>query len=175
MKSPKALLAVIASVLLITACSSNNSKENKDRSAHSKGVMISELRRFKKALRSKFAVEGFSESLAYELSAINVQVKIVEPGGVQTNFGPSLEFIANTIPEYEELRSGFMGRYAKPTAHLQRATADDVAETIYRAATDGKQQLRYIIGADAQFYIDGKMNNSDEDYIRLMRDYFINE
>lgn len=122
---------------------------------------------------AKFAVEGFSEALAYELSAINVLVKIVEPGSVQTNFGSSAEFIPNTIPVYEELRTGFMSRYGKTTAHLQKAGAGEVAATIYQAATDGKQQLRYIIGADAQFYIDGKIKNSDEEYIRLMRGYFI--
>jgi hypothetical protein len=44
--------------------------------------------------------------------------------------------------------------------------------TIYQAATDGKDQLRYVIGDNARFYIDGKFNNSDQDYIKLMRNYF---
>lgn len=123
---------------------------------------------------TKFAVEGFSEALSYELEAINVKVKIIEPGGVQTNFRTSMEFVPNTISEYQELLSSLMVRYGKTTAHLNKATADDVAETIYQAVTDGKLQLRYVIGDDAQFYINGKNNNTEEDYIKLMRSYFIN-
>jgi NADP-dependent 3-hydroxy acid dehydrogenase YdfG len=123
---------------------------------------------------TKWAVEGFSESLSHELSTVNIAVKIIEPGGVATNFRNGMEIISNTIPAYDPLVSIFFGRYAKPTEHLSRATADEVAATIYEAATDGKEQLRYVIGEDAQFYIEGKRKNNDEDYIKLMRDYFIN-
>jgi NAD(P)-dependent dehydrogenase (short-subunit alcohol dehydrogenase family) len=123
---------------------------------------------------TKFAVEGFSESLAYECTAIGVQVKIVEPGSIATNFGASLEFIANPYPEYDELRARFMSRYASTTAHLTKATTDDVAETIYQATTDGQQKLRYVIGPDAQFYIDRKFKNNDEEFVKQMRDSFIN-
>ncbi len=123
---------------------------------------------------TKWAVEGFAESLSHELSAQNIAVKIIEPGGVATNFGKGLDIIKNDIEAYNPTFSAFFGRYAKPTEHLTRASVDEVAETIYQAATDGKEQLRYVIGADAQFYIDGKLNHSDTDYIKLMRDYFIN-
>ncbi|GAB4018093.1 SDR family oxidoreductase [Spirosoma koreense] len=122
---------------------------------------------------SKFAVEGFSESLAYESSAINVRVKLIEPGGVSTNFGASLDFITNTLPEYEDVRTRFLSRYASPTAHLQRATANEVAQAIYQAATDGTDQLRYVVGQDAEFYINTRQQNRDQDFIDQMRAYFI--
>jgi NAD(P)-dependent dehydrogenase (short-subunit alcohol dehydrogenase family) len=123
---------------------------------------------------SKFAVEGFSESLSHEVSALGISVKIIEPGGVNTNFRNGLEMIKNEIAEYNPLMGNFFGRYASTTAHLPKATPEDVAQTIYNAATDGKAQLRYVIGEDAQFYIDTKYQNGDPDFIKIMRDRFVN-
>ncbi|WP_324673596.1 SDR family oxidoreductase [Hymenobacter sp. GOD-10R] len=123
---------------------------------------------------TKFAVEGFSESLSHELAKLNIAVKIVEPGGVHTNFRDGLEIIKNDVAEYNPLMAGFFQRYAQPTEHLANATAADVASTIYQAATDGKAQLRYVVGEDAQFYIGAKKENSEEDFVKLVRDWFIN-
>jgi NAD(P)-dependent dehydrogenase (short-subunit alcohol dehydrogenase family) len=122
---------------------------------------------------SKFAVEGFSESLSHELSAFGIFVKIIEPGGVNTNFRAGLEMIKNEVPEYNPLMGNFFGRYAAATAHLPKATPEDVAQKIFEAATDDKAQLRYVIGEDAQFYIDTKYQNSDSDFIKIMRDRFV--
>ncbi|HEY0297664.1 MAG TPA: SDR family oxidoreductase, partial [Arachidicoccus sp.] len=123
---------------------------------------------------SKFAVEGLSESLSHELSSFNIAVKIVEPGSVGTNFRNGLDMIKNEITDYNPLLASFFERYANNTAHLPKASVQDVANTIYEAATDGKAKLRYVTGSDAQFYIDGKFNNNDEGFVKLMRDYFIN-
>ena len=123
---------------------------------------------------TKFAVEGFSESLSHELSSLNIAVKIIEPGSIATNFRTGLEMIKNEVPEYNSLMAAFFVRYPKATEHLSRAKAEDVANTIYQATTDGKAQLRYVVGEDAQFYIDCKMKNSDQDFVKKMRDYFIN-
>ena len=123
---------------------------------------------------SKFAVEGFSESLSHEVSAFGIAVKVIEPGGVATNFRNGLEMIKNEIPEYNPIMGNFFGRYQSTTAHLPKATPEDVAQTIYGASTDGTTQLRYVIGEDAQFYIDTKYENSDPDFIKIMRDRFVN-
>ena len=123
---------------------------------------------------SKSAVEGFSESLSHELAPLNIAVKIIEPGGVPTNFRNGLEIIKNDIPVYNPYMAAFFTRYPKPTEHLPKATAGDVAKTIYAAATDGKIQLRYVIGQDAQFYIDTKQQKKESDFIKAIRDFFIN-
>lgn len=123
---------------------------------------------------SKFAVEGFSEGLSHELSPLNIAVKIIEPGGAATNFRNGIEMIKNEIPEYNPLIGNFFGRYGKTTEHLAKPTAEDVAITIYGAATDQTDRLRYVVGEDAQFYIDTKMKNTDEGLVKQMRDYFIN-
>ncbi|HEY0175475.1 MAG TPA: hypothetical protein VGC08_03790, partial [Pedobacter sp.] len=49
------------------------------------------------------------------------------------------------------------------------------AEVIYKAATDGTNQLRYIIGADADLYVNGRINNSDQEYFNLMNSYFLKD
>ncbi|WP_158800547.1 SDR family oxidoreductase [Pedobacter sp. L105] len=123
---------------------------------------------------SKFAVEGFSESLSHEVSAFGISVKIIEPGGVATNFRNGLEMIKNEILEYNPIMGNFFGRYQSTTGHLPKATPEDVAHSIYEAATDEKAQLRYVVGEDAQFYIDTKYENSDQDFIKIMRDRFVN-
>ncbi len=124
---------------------------------------------------SKFAVEGFSESLSHEVSTFGISVKVIEPGGVATNFRNGLQMIKNEVPGYNPIMGNFFGRYQSTTAHLPKATPADVAQTIYEAATDDKAQLRYIIGEDARFYIDTKYENSDPDFIKIMRDRFINQ
>lgn len=123
---------------------------------------------------SKFAVEGFSEALSHELYKLNIGVKIVEPGGVHTNFRNGLDVIKNEIEEYNPLMTAFFSRYAIPTEHLPKASPENVAETIYQAAIDKTAKLRYVIGEDAQFYIDTKLKNSEEKMVQSVRDFFIN-
>jgi NAD(P)-dependent dehydrogenase (short-subunit alcohol dehydrogenase family) len=98
---------------------------------------------------SKMAIEGFTGSLAFELEAFNVQVKLVEPG-----YGPTTRFTANSgsrmdglIPEaYAPYAERIFSAFAQPSAVT---TESDVAETVWRAANDGTGQLRFPAGADA--------------------------
>ena len=98
---------------------------------------------------SKMAIEGFTASLAHELGAFNVRVKLVEPG-----YGPSTRFTSNAgprlaglIPEaYAPFAQGIFAAFAQPAAVT---TESDVAEGVWRAATDASGQLRFAAGADA--------------------------
>lgn len=119
---------------------------------------------------SKFAVEGFSEALYFELSSFGISVKIVEPGSVATNFRNGMEMIQNTIEDYNQELAFFIPRFTKRTEHVANATTEEVANTIFEAATDDQSRLRYSIGEDAKFYIDLKNQNSEEDFLRLMQE-----
>jgi NAD(P)-dependent dehydrogenase (short-subunit alcohol dehydrogenase family) len=123
---------------------------------------------------SKFAVEGWSEALSHELFKLNISVKIIEPGGVHTNFREGLDIINNEIAEYTPLQGQFFSRYTKPTENLPKASAEDVAEVIYTATIDKSSKLRYVVGQDAQLYIDVKQKNNEEVMIQTIRDFFIN-
>ncbi len=119
---------------------------------------------------SKFAVEGFSEALSHELAFLNIAVKIVEPGSIATNFRNGMVLIQNDIEVYNVEFAAMLSRYAQRTAHLRKATADDVADSIFQAATDGQRRLRYVVGEDAQFYIDARLKNNEADFLKIMRD-----
>ncbi|WP_460955918.1 SDR family oxidoreductase [Spirosoma litoris] len=121
---------------------------------------------------SKFAVEGFSESLSHEVASFNIRVKLVEPGSVATAFRSNLEMIPNQLPDYNSIMGSFFQRYSGITDHLAKASVSDVANTIYQACTDESPQLRYVVGEDAQFYIDLKRGNNDDAFITQMRQYF---
>ena len=96
---------------------------------------------------TKFAVDGFSEGLAYELAQFNIQVKIVAPGGMQTNFaGRSLQ--GGMHNAYSQLVEKVSEGYSEEQL-ANYTKAEDVAQIIYDAATDNKNQLRYIAGDDA--------------------------
>ena len=96
---------------------------------------------------TKFAVDGFSEGLAYELAQFGIQVKIVAPGGMQTNFaGSSLQ--GGMHDAYSQLVEKVSEGYSEEQL-ANYTKAEDVAQIIYDAATDKKNQLRYIAGNDA--------------------------
>jgi NAD(P)-dependent dehydrogenase (short-subunit alcohol dehydrogenase family) len=99
---------------------------------------------------SKMAIEGFTASLALELEAFNVRVKLVEPG-----YGPTTRFTSNTGPRMEglipEAYAPFAQRIFASLAQGPAAvtTESDVAEVVWRAANDASGQLRFPAGADA--------------------------
>jgi len=99
---------------------------------------------------SKMAIEGFTASLAFELAAFDVRVKLVEPG-----YGPGTAFSKNTgsrlaglIPEaYAPLAQRLFAALGDAQAAV--TTAADVAEGVWRAANDASERLRFPAGADA--------------------------
>ncbi len=118
---------------------------------------------------TKWAVEGFSESLSYELSEFGIQVKIIEPGGVDTDFsGRSMAFTAKGgLTAYDELLGKFQTNAGK--SGLARSTAEFLAEGIYKATTDGKNQLRYLIGTDAEQVYGMRQAHGDDAYVAGIR------
>lgn len=99
---------------------------------------------------SKAAIEGFTESLAFELEAFNVRVKLVEPG-----YAPTTRFTANgaermqgLIPEaYVSYAQSIFATLGQPAAVTSER---DVAKAVWLAANDTAPRLRYAAGADAE-------------------------
>jgi short-subunit dehydrogenase len=94
---------------------------------------------------TKWAVEGFSESLQYELEQFNIRIKIIEPGPIKTDFYDRSQEIAKK----EDLHA-YDYMFDKFLSNMQKAgeTAPDssiVAETIYEAVTDGSKKMRYNV------------------------------
>lgn len=117
---------------------------------------------------SKYAIEGFTEALSYELSAFGIRTKIVEPG-----YGPTTRFIANSG---DRMKEGVPEPYAAYAQELMQSmsttkttTAADVATVIWRAATDPSEQLRYAAGPDAEELAAMRRTLPGEDYLAAMR------
>jgi NAD(P)-dependent dehydrogenase (short-subunit alcohol dehydrogenase family) len=120
---------------------------------------------------SKFAVEGISEALSYEMREIGVRVKVVEPGMIKTNFFNAMEFSNDrTLTEYQRL-VGKLFAFVSATA-AKGADAAVAAEAIYTAATDGTDQLRYTAGEDARLWASQRASQDDAAFFAGMRALF---
>ena len=125
---------------------------------------------------SKFALEGFSEALSYELASQNIAVKLVIPHGGVT----STSFSERTMQDRADDPSlssydGFIARTDEAFRNMVAArsiSADEVAAVIYAAATDGTDRLRYLVGDDARGFVRARRELSEEDYIAFMRTRF---
>lgn len=121
---------------------------------------------------TKFAVEGLSEALHYELLPLGVRVRIVEPGMVQTDFaGRSFDFSNDAaMTEYQPLVGAFMAALGPMAANASHP--DAVAEVIFRAATDEGDQLRYEAGPDAEQLLAARRAADDPTFIGGVRAQF---
>lgn len=97
---------------------------------------------------SKFAVEGYSESLDHEVRAFNVRVSLIEPGTVTGSFDQSALEPDTKTAEYDGGRAWVHGfiRKALPTA----VTPEEVASAVLLAATTPRHRLRYPVGKVAK-------------------------
>jgi NAD(P)-dependent dehydrogenase (short-subunit alcohol dehydrogenase family) len=122
---------------------------------------------------SKFAVEGFTESMSYELEPFNITVRLVEPG-----YGPSTNFTANGAERMRGLLPPLYGPFAQayfekmaayPTPYCTEA---EVAEAVLAAATDDGDRIRYPAGADSRLLAKLRWTTSEEHYLATMREMF---
>lgn len=99
---------------------------------------------------TKWAVDGFTESLAFELAPLGIRVKLIEPGAIKTDFYErSADFVHDReLSAYNAIVDKGMRRMGN--AVNKGAEADAVADAIWKAATDGSSRLRYVIGNDAK-------------------------
>ncbi|SEW49626.1 SDR family oxidoreductase [Chitinophaga arvensicola] len=121
---------------------------------------------------TKFAVEGISESLNFELATFGGKVKIIEPGATATDFaGRSFDFKNDTtIAAYQ----GLMTTLTKMMDNLgsMSVPARVVAEKIYEAATDDTDQLRYPATPDAQALLGKRSKEDDNTFINGLKKQF---
>lgn len=116
---------------------------------------------------TKFAVEGLTESLQYELNPLGIRLKIVEPGGYKTNFaGRSMTLYgAGGVDGYQERIDRFVGLLDQwPMSE----NIGEVADVIYDAATDGTEKLRYPVGNDARPLLEARRQMDDVDFKKMM-------
>ena len=122
---------------------------------------------------SKCAVEGFTESLAYELDLFGIRARLVEPG-----YAPTTSFSSNSgermnglIPtDYGSFAQSYFQKMANyPTPYCTEA---EVAETVFAAATEEGRRIRYPAGADTRLVAELRWTTSEDHYLEKMRELF---
>jgi NAD(P)-dependent dehydrogenase (short-subunit alcohol dehydrogenase family) len=103
---------------------------------------------------SKFALEGFSETLRYELAPWNIRVLLIEPGFIATKFQENAQ-LSQAAQHADSPYSPFQQASGR---RLQRniyraAPPEAVAATIYRAITHPTPKLRHAVGRDARLIL----------------------
>ena len=98
---------------------------------------------------TKWAVEGFSESLLFELKPLGIRVKLVEPGPIKTDFYSRSMVLMNKLDlkAYDELITRAMLNMQE--SGVKGASPEAVAKVIYSAAADNSWRLRYPVGSTA--------------------------
>jgi len=125
---------------------------------------------------SKFALEGFTEALSYELASQHIKVKLVIPhGGVTaTRFGENQAARgadASSLSDYQPFVERTLATFGRMASESNIA-AGDVAALIHEALTDGTDRLRYLIGDDARGFVKARRTLPDQDYVDTMRGFF---
>jgi NAD(P)-dependent dehydrogenase (short-subunit alcohol dehydrogenase family) len=115
---------------------------------------------------AKWGMEGFSESLAFELAQFGILVKTISPGGVATDFA-GRSMVLNQHEAYEK-DFGKMLNVLSGGGGFEFSTAESIAEVIYEAATDGKDQIRYVAGPDAKQLYENRLTEGTETFRKEM-------
>ena len=128
---------------------------------------------------SKFALEGLSESLKYEIQDFGIYVILIEPGVIKTNFIKNLKIGKQVITSengdvntssadlpYADISqkriSAFKPRFEKGSS------PKEVADTILEAVTSDNPKFRYIVGQDASKLMEIRKNTSDEEFGKIV-------
>ncbi|HET6640059.1 MAG TPA: SDR family NAD(P)-dependent oxidoreductase, partial [Nitrososphaeraceae archaeon] len=118
---------------------------------------------------TKFAVEGLSESMSYELEPFGIKVAIVEPGVIRTNFADGL-VVAKKSKERSSPYSQLMQKAANGFEKMMKnaSSPDLVANVVLKAVRNEKPSLRYLAGNDVEEWL-GKRNMADEESYKMMK------
>ena len=123
---------------------------------------------------SKFAVEGFSESVRYELEDFGIKVILIEPGVIKSNFYENIKMSKNSLadpkspyqPITQKIFEAFLSmiQYAFP--------AKIVADVILEAITSDNPKIRYAVGDDAKSITEAKKRLSDKEFENWVKEGF---
>jgi NAD(P)-dependent dehydrogenase (short-subunit alcohol dehydrogenase family) len=121
---------------------------------------------------TKFALEGLSESMSYELEPFGIRVVIIEPGFIRTNIVNSstsaqkaLDPKSPYFPLMQKVKNHFKSMMENASSS---SPPEEVAKVILQAITSKNQQLRYTVGNDAATIIQARMNMPDKEFRKMV-------
>src|ERR687890_1931155 len=125
-------------------------------------------------LSTKFAIKGFSESMAYELEPVGIKVILVEPGVIKTNITNGM-VVAKKSQNPNSPYFQIMQKMSTSFEHmLENASSspDLVAKVVLQAVTSENPSLRYLAGKDVETWIEAKRNMSDDEFYKKVKQSF---
>jgi len=118
---------------------------------------------------TKFAIEGFSESLTYELLPYGIKVVIIEPGVIKTNFFRNCKVSEHSVKKNSTYSSS-LDKFQKNIEIMQEhaTSPTDVAKVIIQVLGNSEPKQRYIVGNDVAMILEAKKNLSDNEFKKMM-------
>jgi NAD(P)-dependent dehydrogenase (short-subunit alcohol dehydrogenase family) len=119
---------------------------------------------------TKFAMEGLSESMAYELDQFGIKVILIEPGVIRTNISNSIvtaKKAQDSSSPYSQMMQKMDNNFKKFTENA--SSADVVANVVLEAATSENPRLRYLAGKDMEMWMQSKNSMSDYEFYNSMK------
>ena len=118
-------------------------------------------------ISTKFALEGFSECLRYELGQFGIKTTLIEPGVIKTNFFNSMKIPeSKKDPKYKELTDHILAGL-KMMAEMGTPPSQ-VADVIMKAINSDEILPRYIVGTDAAMFMEAKQAKTDLEFEKYM-------
>jgi len=118
---------------------------------------------------TKFATEGLSESIAYELGPFGIKVILIEPGAIGSNFMKGSVLPKRALdPQspYSELVKKVSAKIGSD--HKNATQPEEVAKTIVDAILSGKPEFRYVVGSDAISLLEARKNMSFSEFQKMI-------
>ena len=121
---------------------------------------------------TKFALEGLSESMSYELEPFGIRVVVIEPGFIRTNIinsSISVEKALDPKSPYFQLMQKVKNHFKSMLENESSSSPpEEVAKVILQAITSENPQLRYTVGNDAATIIQARINMSDKEFRKMV-------
>ena len=118
-------------------------------------------------ISSKFAIEGLSESLRYELGPFGIDVIIIEPGVIKTNFFDSMKTAKKADDAYKEITEKVISG-VKMMAEMG-TPPKEVANVIIKSLKEEKSLPRYVVGNDAAMFLEAKKMKTDIEFENYLK------
>lgn len=119
---------------------------------------------------TKFAVEGLTESISYELESFGIKVVLIEPGFIRTNFANAM-ILAKKAQDPNSPYSAMMQTIQSNFGEMAKnaSPVDSVSSAILKAVTSTRPNLRYLVGKDVETWAANKKAMSDTEFHNTMQ------
>jgi short-subunit dehydrogenase len=125
---------------------------------------------------TKFALEGLSESIQYEMEPFGIKIILIEPGAIGSNFWKNLKMAAkasgidNDNSPYRQLSNNMLDTFKQIEQNTIHPS--EVANVILKAVLSDNPDFRYVVGKDAAMILEARRNMSDREFHDLLKKQF---